>query len=121
MIADFNHEILHVLGQFFALRAIHFFTHLSMHIILMPVPGNIGTVLSEFLPGVLGNRAAKADQGIENSAGRAIQDTTVRSLAIDDPLPLFYRCLHDADFIHSGPLSLETVRRIGNNRCFMFG
>ena len=75
-----------------------------MHIILMPVPGNIGTSLSEFFSGILGNRAADTDQHIVYSAWRTVQHTAIRTFPFNDALPFSNRRFHDPDFIHNSLL-----------------
>ena len=122
MISNFNHKILHVLCQTQAFRAVDFFAHFAVVVILMPVPGNIGTALSEFFTGVLGNRAAEAHQHIKNSAGWTVQHAAVGSLAVDDALPFFYRGFHNADLIHKDLLSCRTptpciIESIARNFC----
>jgi hypothetical protein len=66
----------------------------------MPVPGNVGTFLSEFFPGVFGDGTSGADQHVVNPAGRTVQNATVRAFSVNNALPFSYRRFHDADLVH---------------------
>jgi hypothetical protein len=104
------HEILHVLSQFQAFGAIDLFFQLAMRVILMPVPGNIGASLSEFFPGILGDRAPDADEHIVYPAWRAVQDAAIRTFSFNNALPFSNRRFHNSDFIHRCLLRFQYFR-----------
>lgn len=108
MFPDFDHKILHIMSQLEALGTIHLLEQFAVFIILMPVPGNIGALLSEFFSGVFRDRAPDADEHVIYPARRTVQDTSVRAFPVNNTLPFFYRRLHNPDFVHEDlPVSFE--------------